>query len=116
MGTDYSIKATVAKQRNGSWKWSQRKFWTYSFANTPLNAAHAPLAIAKMIHWDLRLVLDRSISLSATGRIGDLGDEEASMVLYDGVEGESRCLRSRRRVRGLFMIVPRCVTQRLPQG
>jgi hypothetical protein len=27
--------------------------WPYSFANTPLHAAHAPLAIASMSHDDL---------------------------------------------------------------
>jgi hypothetical protein len=58
---------------------TEERLYTYSFANTPLKAAHAPLAIAKIIHWDLRLRF--SISLSLTGEIGDSGKEEESIVL-----------------------------------
>jgi hypothetical protein len=66
----------------------QRRFEkrrTYSFANTPLKAAHAPLAMAKMIHCDFRLRLDKSISLSsawlAWGFAGSGTEGEESRVL-----------------------------------
>ena len=74
------INATLFKNNNRlDHAWRR---WTYSFANTPLKAAHAPLAIAKMIHWDLRLMFDKSISLSsAAGIAGSDEGDEASMLL-----------------------------------
>jgi len=39
----------------------RREVTTYSFAKTPLKAAHAPLATARISHWDRRLIFCISI-------------------------------------------------------
>jgi hypothetical protein len=53
---------------------SEEQRGTYSFANTPLNAAQAPDATARVIHWDLRLRFDKSIvsSAAAKSEVGDV--------------------------------------------